>query len=93
VPHKIKPHLRRPKPKLFRHGECSRAILGMLRTAAEPMTVRQIADRLVDDYHLDLGQPGDMTTIRTAIARALARTLIRCPCCQRTQHIRQFMTQ
>src|SRR5208283_3236620 len=59
VPHKIKPHLRRPKPKLFRHGECPRAILAMLRTAGEPMTVRKIADRLVDDYHLDMGQPGD----------------------------------
>ena len=38
LPHKIKPHLRRPKPKLFRHGGCSRAIMGMLRTAPGAIT-------------------------------------------------------
>jgi hypothetical protein len=73
VPHQIKPHLRRPKPRLFRHGECSRAILGMLRTAAEPMTVRQIADKLVDDYHLDLSQPGDREALTAKVRNTLSR--------------------
>ena len=73
VPHKIKPHLRRPKPRLFRHGECSRAIMGMLRTAGEPMTVRQIADKLVDDYHLDLAQPGDREALTAKIRGMLSR--------------------
>ena len=73
VPHKIKPHLRRPKPKLFRHGECSRAILGTLRTAGEPMTVRQIADKLVDDYHLDLSQPGDREALTNKVRNTLTR--------------------
>lgn len=34
-----------------------------------------------------------MTTLRTAIARALARTLTRCPCCQRLHNKHHFMTQ
>jgi hypothetical protein len=73
VPHQIKPHLRRPKPRLFRHGECSRAILGMLRMAGEPMTVRRIADKLVDDYHLDLAQPGDREALTTRVRGVLSR--------------------
>jgi hypothetical protein len=73
VPHQIKPHLRRPKPRLFRHGECSRAILGMLRTASEPMTVRQIADKLVDDYHLDVAQPGDREALTARVRGVLSR--------------------
>ena len=73
VPHQIKPHLRRPKPRLFRHGECARAIMGMLRTAGEPMTVRQIADKLVDDYHLDLTQPGDREALTAKVRGMLSR--------------------
>jgi hypothetical protein len=81
VPHKIKPHLRRPKPKLFRHGECSRAIMGMLRTAQQPMTVRQIADRLMTDYHLEIGQPQEREAltnrVRNTLSRHAGETLVR----------------
>jgi hypothetical protein len=73
VPHQIKPHLRRPKPRLFRHGECSRAIMGMLRTAAGGMTVRQIADKLADDYHVDVAQPGDRDALTTRVRGVLSR--------------------
>jgi hypothetical protein len=34
-----------------------------------------------------------MTTLHTAIARALARRLRRCPCCQRSSNARPFVTQ
>jgi len=73
VPHQIKPHLRRLKPRLFRHGECTRAIMGMLRTAGEPMTVRQIADKLVDDYHLDIAQAGEREALTARVRGVLSR--------------------
>ncbi len=73
LPHKIKPHLRRPKPKLFRHGECSRGVMGMLRTAAGPVTVRAIVDRLATEYHLDLAQSAD----REALTNKVRNTLLR----------------
>ena len=73
VPHKIKPHLRRPKPRLFRHGECTRAIMGMLRMAGEPMTVRQIADKLVDHYHLDVARPGEREALTARVRGVLSR--------------------
>jgi hypothetical protein len=73
VPHQIKPHLRRLKPRLFRHGECTRAIMGMLRTTGEPMTVRQIADKLVDDYHLEVAQPGEREALTARVRGVLSR--------------------
>ncbi len=73
LPHKIKPHLRRPKPKLFRHGGCSRAIMGMLRTAPGAITVRAIVDRLATEYYLDLTQSAD----REALTNKVRNTLLR----------------
>jgi hypothetical protein len=29
VPHRIRPRVRRPKPVIFKHGECSRAVIGV----------------------------------------------------------------
>jgi hypothetical protein len=81
LPHKIKPHLRRPKPKLFRHGECSRAVMGILRTAGEPVTVRQIVERLAEEYHLDLSQAPDrdalVNKVRNTLSRHAGKTLVR----------------
>jgi hypothetical protein len=81
IPHKIKPKLRRPKPLMFRHGECSRAVMGILRVEAEPMTVRAITDRLVAEYHLEVAQPADMAAlvhkVRNAVLRHSGKTLVR----------------
>jgi hypothetical protein len=81
LPHKIKPHLRRPKPKLFRHGECSRAILGMLRVATGPLMVREIVERLAAEYHLDISQPADrdalIQKVRNTLSRHAGKGLVR----------------
>jgi hypothetical protein len=53
-PDKIRPVVRRKGAKMFRHGECSRAVLDMLRRASAPMTTDEIAESLVVDFRLDL---------------------------------------
>jgi hypothetical protein len=42
-PHKIRPILRRKKSAFIPRGQCSRAILDMLRRADSPMTAREIS--------------------------------------------------
>jgi hypothetical protein len=37
------------------------------------MTVRQIADKLVDDYHLDVAQPGDREALTARVRGVLSR--------------------
>jgi hypothetical protein len=37
------------------------------------MTVRQIADKLVDDYHLDVGQPGGREALTAKVRGMLSR--------------------
>lgn len=54
-PSGIKPKATRERNAWFGHGECSRAIYDVLRSASEPMTTRQITDRIMADR----GIPGD----------------------------------
>jgi hypothetical protein len=48
-PSEIKPKAPRQRNAWFGHGECARAVYDALRGAAEPMTTRQIADRVMAD--------------------------------------------
>lgn len=73
VPNKIKPILRRPKPRMFRHGQCSRAVFEMLRVAETPMTVRAIAERLVTEHHLDVKEKADLEKLITKVRNTLLR--------------------
>src|ERR1700726_1021401 len=52
-PHTIRPILRRKKPTLIPRGQCSRAVLDMLRHADGPMTAREIVARLAARYQMD----------------------------------------
>ena len=52
-PHAIRPILRRKKPTLIPRGQCSRAVLDMLRYADSPMTAREIATQLAARYQID----------------------------------------
>lgn len=72
-PHKIKPITRRTKPKVFRHGQCSRAILNLLRDAPAPMTPREIMETLASEYHLDLTRQEDKTALLVKIRNTLPR--------------------
>ncbi|MDO9714507.1 hypothetical protein, partial [Paracraurococcus lichenis] len=73
LPHKIKPRLRRLRPPMFRHGECSRAILSMLRIAEEPLTARAVVERLEVEYHLDLSEPARRAELVNKVQVTLRR--------------------
>jgi hypothetical protein len=81
LPSKIKPIQKRAKPTLFRHGECARAVLDVLRTAEEPLTVRAIAERMASEYHLDLKEPDELgkliNRVRNALLRRKGNNLVR----------------
>src|SRR6202035_4694878 len=51
-PSGIKPKATRDRNAWFGHGECSRAIYDVLRSASEPMTTRQITDRIMADRRI-----------------------------------------
>ena len=73
LPSKIKPLLRRPKPRMFRHGQCSRAVADLLRVAEAPMTVRGIAERLVTEHHLDVKGKADLDKLVGKVRNILLR--------------------
>jgi hypothetical protein len=71
--HAIRPVIkRRSGTNLFKHGDGSRAILSLLRTAQEPMTAREIADRLIIEYKLDVSAGNAADRLRTQVKTNLA---------------------
>jgi hypothetical protein len=73
VPHTIRPRVRRPKPVMFKHGECSRAVLGILRVASCPLNAKEIAERLVVEYHLDIREPHQHGALLHSVRNAVLR--------------------
>jgi hypothetical protein len=69
-PHTIRPVLRRKKSTLIPRGQCSRAILDMLRHAEVPMTAREIATQLAARYQMDAS---DMNALIAKVRNTLAR--------------------
>jgi hypothetical protein len=72
-PHNIRPILRRKKPTFIPRGQCSRAILDMLRRADGPMTVREIVAQLAADYRMDASDAGAMNALVAKVRNTLAR--------------------
>src|SRR5580704_10153363 len=72
-PHTIEPILRRRKSTLIPRGQCSRAVLDMLRHADDPMTAREIATQLAARYRLNTYD----TDARNALIGKLRNTLAR----------------
>lgn len=71
--HAIRPVIkRRSGTNLFKHGDGSRAILSLLRTAREPMTAREIADALIVQYKLDVSAGNAADRLRTQVKTNLA---------------------
>src|SRR5271170_2306080 len=73
APDKIRPILRRKKSTLIPRGQCSRAILDMLRDAHLPMTAREIAAQLAARYQIDAGDSGAMKALVAKVRNTLAR--------------------
>ena len=72
-PHTIRPILRRKKPALIPRGQCSRAILDMLRLAEVPMTAREIAAQLAARYQMDASNMHAMKALVAKVRNTLAR--------------------
>jgi hypothetical protein len=72
-PHTIRPILRRKKPALIPRGQCSRAVLEMLRHADEPMTAREIATQLAARYQIDASNMDAMKALIAKVRNILAR--------------------
>ncbi len=57
---KAKPHLIKPVKKRgtseFPHGELTRLILGALRCSSNPMTLREIAEKIGTDMNMDVAE-------------------------------------
>jgi hypothetical protein len=72
-PHTIRPILRRKKPTLIPRGQCSRAVLDMLRHADNPMTAREIAAQLAARYQIDSSNMGAIKTLVAKVRNTLTR--------------------
>ena len=72
-PHTIRPILRRKKPTLIPRGQCSRAILDMLRHADSPMTAREIAAQLAARYQFDASDTDAMSALVAKVRNTLVR--------------------
>jgi hypothetical protein len=73
APDKIRPILRRKKPTLIPRGQCSRAVLDMLRHSESPMTVREIATQLAARYEMDASDTAAMKALVAKVRNTLAR--------------------
>jgi hypothetical protein len=72
-PHKIRPILRRKKSAFIPRGQCSRAILDILRHADGPMTAREIAAQLAARYQMDASNLDAMNALVAKVPNTLAR--------------------
>jgi len=71
--HTIRPILRRKKPTLIPRGQCSRAILDMLRHADDPLTAREIASQLAARYQMDASNTDAMKPLIAKVRNTLSR--------------------
>jgi hypothetical protein len=72
-PHTIRPILRRRKPTVIPRGQCSRAILDVLRQADHPMSVREIADQVAARYQVNASNTDDMKPLVAKVRNTVAR--------------------
>ena len=72
-PEKIRPVVKRKGDKLFAYGECTRAILNVLRDAPEAMTVDQIAERVALDCRIATEAPDVAATLLWRVNAAVDR--------------------
>jgi hypothetical protein len=72
-PHAIRPVLRRKKPTLIPRGQCSRAVLDILRHAECPMTAREIAGQLTAGYQIDASNIEAMNALIAKVRNTLTR--------------------
>jgi hypothetical protein len=72
-PDKIRPKQRRARSVWFRPGECLRLIYDELREAAEPMTTRQLAERIIRVKALPMADDRQRALVQKTILGSLNR--------------------
>lgn len=72
-PNKIRPKQQRARSIWFRPGECLRLIYDALREAAQPMTTRQLADRIIRVKALPMADDRQRALVQKTILGSLNR--------------------
>jgi hypothetical protein len=72
-PEEIRPRLRRAHSAWFRPGECLRLIYDVLRDAPQPVTTRELADRIVAVKGISVLDDRGRTLIQKTILASLNR--------------------
>lgn len=67
----IRPKAFRPPDDWSKRGEMSRAVLGILRVALEPMTARDIARQIIAERGLDVNDDRLLRLMRQRVATSL----------------------
>jgi hypothetical protein len=79
-PESIRPIVKRKGDKLFAYGDCTRAILNVLRGATEPLAADQIAGRVALDCRIATEAPDVEARlfwrVKTALERLRKRELV-----------------
>jgi hypothetical protein len=73
TPTAIRPRLKRTAQQRFRTGELTRTTLSVLRKADRPLTVREIADLVATECHLDMSTVHAASIVLSNVRAALAR--------------------
>lgn len=73
IPVAVQPLRRHPRNDWFRPGECRRRIHDVLREATDPMTTREIVERIMAASHL----PSDDARVRELIHKTVLGSLNR----------------
>jgi hypothetical protein len=72
-PATIKPRTKRKQSSRFGPGEMTRAVWAVLRKSDEPLTVREIAERLAEGMGLDMSTTKAANQVVANVRAALAR--------------------
>jgi hypothetical protein len=73
APKAIRPRVKRTAPQRFRTGELTRATLSALRKAERPLSVREIADVVAAECHMDMSTIPAANVVVANVRAALAR--------------------
>ena len=71
-PEEIRPHRSRTRSVWFRPGECLRLIYDVLRGAPQPLTTREIAERVIDTKGMTNGDERSRALIQKVVLGSLS---------------------
>ena len=63
APMRIRPIIKRRTVPSMKHGEFGRSVLAVLREAAEPLSMREIAERVAAVHQIDMSTPAKRQAI------------------------------